>query len=43
MGYASIVLWGVEQMIELTTTIVTTIATILRRGNYERKNVSNYK
>jgi hypothetical protein len=30
-------------MIEMTTTLVTTIVTILRRGNYERNNVSNYK
>jgi hypothetical protein len=43
MGYASIVVWGVEQMIEMTTIVVKTIATILRRGNYERNNVSNYE
>jgi hypothetical protein len=42
-GDASIVVWGEEQMIEMTTTLVTTIVTILRRGNYERNNVSNYK
>ncbi len=27
----------------MTTTIVTTIATTLRKGNYEKNNVSNCK